>query len=472
MASINIGQENSGDTFYRYKMPRLQAVIEGRGNGIKTRVVNNVEIAKALERPPDYIIKYFGCDLGAQTKYDKASGASIVNGAHDTAKLCELLESFIKKYVQCYSCGNPETVIKVKKDLISLKCKACGAVSDVDMRHKLNTYILKNPPEDKVSKAEKKLKKMEKERLQDAAGENLDKEAKKKKSKSKEEKEKSDKGEKKKSKKKWGDDSPADDEDEDEGNDDDDVVWMTDTSEAAAKARAEEQLSAAMASMVTQGNIEAEAEAQRRREEKRQAEEEAARKAAEEARKAAEKAARKAAEEAAAVEAARLEAEAADPVRRLRSFLNGKRSAKDTADVVRSLGVEGGLAGRMRVLYEAMLGCEENAKLGAIIKAHKTYLKLLGSDPASQLAQLVAFEHYLGVTAPNRVKEAAVALKTLYDADVMEEEVIVAWYDKASAGSILGVPAAAAKTVRDVAKPFVDWLREEEDESDEDEDED
>ena len=27
--------------------------IEGRGNGIKTNVVNNVEIAKALERPPD-----------------------------------------------------------------------------------------------------------------------------------------------------------------------------------------------------------------------------------------------------------------------------------------------------------------------------------------------------------------------------------------------------------------------------------
>lgn len=60
------------------------------------------------------------------------------------------------RYVQCYNCGNPETVIKIRKDLINLKCKACGFVSDVDMRHKLNTYILKNPPEEKVSKAEKK----------------------------------------------------------------------------------------------------------------------------------------------------------------------------------------------------------------------------------------------------------------------------------------------------------------------------
>ena len=30
-------------------------------------------------------------------------------------QLSEFLEGFIKKYVQCYSCGNPETAIKVKK---------------------------------------------------------------------------------------------------------------------------------------------------------------------------------------------------------------------------------------------------------------------------------------------------------------------------------------------------------------------
>ena len=66
------------------------------------------------------------------------------------------LQNFIKKYVQCYNCSNPETVVKIKKESIYLKCKACGFVSDVDMRHRLNTYILKNPPEEKVSKAEKK----------------------------------------------------------------------------------------------------------------------------------------------------------------------------------------------------------------------------------------------------------------------------------------------------------------------------
>ncbi len=47
-------------------------------------------------------------------------------------------------------------LVKIKKELLYLKCKACGFLSDVDPRHKLNTFILKNPPENKMTKEEKK----------------------------------------------------------------------------------------------------------------------------------------------------------------------------------------------------------------------------------------------------------------------------------------------------------------------------
>ena len=40
------------DAFYRYKMPRLQAKVEGKGNGVKTVIPNMVDIARALGRPP------------------------------------------------------------------------------------------------------------------------------------------------------------------------------------------------------------------------------------------------------------------------------------------------------------------------------------------------------------------------------------------------------------------------------------
>lgn len=101
-------------------------------------------------------LKFWGCELGAQTNFDKKTGVSIVNGAHDTKTLIQILENFIKKYVQCFDCHNPETVIRIKRENIYLKCKACGFVSETDVRHRLNTFILKNPPEEKLSKAEKK----------------------------------------------------------------------------------------------------------------------------------------------------------------------------------------------------------------------------------------------------------------------------------------------------------------------------
>jgi translation initiation factor 5 len=164
----NIGASNAGDVFYRYKMPKLVAKVEGRGNGIKTNIVNGVDIARALVRPPSYIIKHFGCELGAQTKFDKKTGTLIVNGAHDAKKLSDLLELFIKKYVQCHKCANPETLIKIRRGCLHLKCKACGHISDADMREKLTTFIVKNPPENVMSKVETKIKKEEHERVSEA----------------------------------------------------------------------------------------------------------------------------------------------------------------------------------------------------------------------------------------------------------------------------------------------------------------
>ena len=70
---------------------------------------------KALGRPASYTTKYFGCELGAQTKYEEKSGLAIVNGAHDAGKLAQMLEGFIKRFVQCHQCGNPETVVEISK---------------------------------------------------------------------------------------------------------------------------------------------------------------------------------------------------------------------------------------------------------------------------------------------------------------------------------------------------------------------
>lgn len=97
--------------------------------------------------------KFFGCELGAQTTFDEKGDRYIVNGAHDATRLRELLDTFIDKFVLCGSCKNPETeLILTKNDVILRDCKACGQRSGVDMRHKLTTFILKNPPKSSKNK--------------------------------------------------------------------------------------------------------------------------------------------------------------------------------------------------------------------------------------------------------------------------------------------------------------------------------
>ncbi len=145
MTTINIRRDNS-DPFYRYKMPPIQSKVEGRGNGIKTAVVNCSDVARALSRPPSYIIKYFGAELGAQTSITDATDRYLVNGQHDSGKLQDLLDGFINRFVLCGSCKNPETdIINGKDDILTRDCKACGQRTPIDVRHKLYTFISKNP---------------------------------------------------------------------------------------------------------------------------------------------------------------------------------------------------------------------------------------------------------------------------------------------------------------------------------------
>jgi len=149
--ALNVNR-SIADAYYRYKMPKIVAKVEGKGNGIKTVVVNMVDVAKSLARPPTYPCKFFGCELGAQTQFDFKNERYIVNGSHEASKLQDLLDIFIQKFVLCPGCDNPETVLKAyaKKQVISQTCMACGYNGMLNMTHKLTTFILKNPPEQAV----------------------------------------------------------------------------------------------------------------------------------------------------------------------------------------------------------------------------------------------------------------------------------------------------------------------------------
>ncbi|XP_038987967.1 eukaryotic translation initiation factor 5-like [Phoenix dactylifera] len=445
MALQNIGASNSDDAFYRYKMPKMITKIEGRGNGIKTNIVNMVDIAKALARPAPYTIKYFGCELGAQSKFDTKTGTSIVNGAHDTAKLAGLLENFIEKYVQCYGCRNPETEIVItKSQMITLKCAACGFVSDVDMRDKLTTFILKNPPEQKKgSKDKKSMRRVEKDRLKE--GEAADEEQKKLKKEMKKKgtvssKEGANSKAAARKKKPAGSDedhsSPAGSQSGDnEVAEDDDIQWQTDTSLEAARQRIQEQLSAATAEMVVLTTTETDKGEKKPKEEKK---EEAAKNGAEEALK---------------------KSNAHD---RLVKEIKGKLSKGSTpSGLVSFLGsVVGSPQEVMNALFDALFEGVGKGFAKEVAKK-KNYLAAAVQDEGSQLLLLRAIEAFCEKCSADAVKEVALAAKFLYDGDVVEEEYIVQWYEEGLAGVKKSSP------VLKNMKPFVEWLQNAESETEE-----
>uniref|UniRef100_A0A2P2LXL4 Eukaryotic translation initiation factor n=1 Tax=Rhizophora mucronata TaxID=61149 RepID=A0A2P2LXL4_RHIMU len=439
MALQNIGASNRDDAFYRYKMPRMITKIEGRGNGIKTNVVNMVEIAKALGRPASYTTKYFGNELGAQSKFDEKTGTSLVNGAHETVKLAGLLENFIKKYVQCYGCGNPETEILISKtQMITLKCAACGFVSDVDMRDKLTTFITKNPPEQKKgSKDKKTMRRAEKERLKEgeAADEEqkkLKKEAAKKKPPSTSSKDVS-KGTltKKKGNSSDEDHSPArsqaDENDHvsvDDDDNDDDVQWQTDTSLEAAKQRIQEQLSSVTADMVMLSTRE-----EKPKSGKKSPTHENGSKSTGTQQK--------------LVDEVKGYLKKGSSVSQLKSFLG---SLSGTSQEV------------MNALVTALFEGVEKGFAKEVAKK-KNYLVVATQEEGSQMVLLNAIQVFCDKTSPGAVREVALVLKTLYDNDVLDEEIILEWYQKGIGGG------NEASLIWKNIKPFIEWLQNAESES-------
>jgi translation initiation factor 5 len=107
-----------------------------------------LDVAHDLARPPVYITKFFGFELGAQAKVvgEGATQRHIVNGAHDKEKLQDLLDVFINKFVLCGECKNPETELVVKNNYVLRECKACGKRTGIDKGHKLSSFIIKSPP--------------------------------------------------------------------------------------------------------------------------------------------------------------------------------------------------------------------------------------------------------------------------------------------------------------------------------------
>lgn len=402
--SINIRRDVK-DSFYRYKMPKIVAKIEGKGNGIKTVVPNMSDIAKALSRPPTYPTKYFGFELGAQVKCEEKNDRYIINGQHESKKLQDLLDGFIDKFVLCAHCKNPETDLIINKNGIIRDCKACGKRSEVDHKHKLTAFIMKHPPtQPKKAKKSKKGSRSENNSASeatiptppDSVSVNSEDES-----------------------------SLRTDEEIIEmpkpvknDDDDDDDDWCVDTSPEAVAERMKE-INGAVAKLAV--NI-AEGDGDDDYDDEK------------------------------------------DPIDEFAEYVEEEeRSDKEIIKKARELGLKNDKV--CTVLVQILFDedvleqvSERSELLNSFVKNEKCQKAILGGierlvDQNDKLLPKVAF-----------------ILKAFYDEDIVEEDVLLAWGEKASKKY---VDKAKSKEIRKQATPFLNWLKEaEEESSDDDDDED
>lgn len=416
MGSVNVNR-NVADAFYRYKMPRICAKVEGKGNGIKTVIVNMPEVAKALGRPATYPTKYFGCELGAQTQFDFKNERFIVNGSHDSAKLQDLLDGFIRKFVLCPECDNPETelIVSTKRNTISQGCKACGYHGLLEFNHKLNTFILKNPPANDPSMQGSSLTegnrgKRSKRSGPGSGGANGNHDGHEAEAKSESDVPVTPTTPNPKSSKK--DKSAADD--------DEDAIWTVDVSEAAVRARMQDLTDGAKSMTVSEDSEKNEKQ-------------------------------------------------------RMDLFYAYVKQRYDAGDVDSLKAINEILheAERLEVQSKAPLVLLEvvvrPASLAADVRKHRALLvRCTRADPRAQRAALHALTALCAHHAALLPKVPAI-LKLLYDEDIVEEKAILEWAAKPSR------KYASKELVADVrrrAAPFLEWLQHAEEDSSEAADED
>lgn len=109
----------------RFKIPEIASEIQGQ----KTLIKNFSEIAGALRRDENHLAKYFSKEFAAPS--NKQGGVLFLQKKATRDMLQRKLEAYIKEFVFCKICGEPDTHLEKIERIFQMKCDACGARSAV-----------------------------------------------------------------------------------------------------------------------------------------------------------------------------------------------------------------------------------------------------------------------------------------------------------------------------------------------------
>jgi len=109
------------ETKERFQIPQL----EGELQGAKFVVKNFKRIADYLKRDPKHLAKYLMLSLAASGSIE--GEILVLNTKVRRETVQQKLEEYIKKYVFCKVCNEPDTRLIREDRIYFIQCDACGA---------------------------------------------------------------------------------------------------------------------------------------------------------------------------------------------------------------------------------------------------------------------------------------------------------------------------------------------------------
>lgn len=107
----------------RFQVP--EAMIEIQGN--KTLIRNFTDIASALRRDPAHLAKYLFKELATP---GNVQGSTLTLQRKLTSSFIqEKIASYVKEFVYCRVCGEPDTKFVKEGRITFIQCDACGGRS-------------------------------------------------------------------------------------------------------------------------------------------------------------------------------------------------------------------------------------------------------------------------------------------------------------------------------------------------------
>jgi len=109
----------------RFRVPSPEIMISGK----RTFVQNFKQIADILNRDPRHLLRFLLKELAAPGTLEETM--AVIQGEFSPKLLNNLLQRYIRTYVICPVCKNPDTFLVKEKRVYFLVCAACGAKSSV-----------------------------------------------------------------------------------------------------------------------------------------------------------------------------------------------------------------------------------------------------------------------------------------------------------------------------------------------------